>query len=180
MLRFQFVRHHSSNIPREGESHSRFNNSCPFIFSRRQFRKEQVRRLARLKRTRGHNSPPFLSSRRFSTPFPHPKIAVRLRVQGRGVHARTYPYANFKRYLRMHAHSRRSSDGTDTRVHTESILWLRNIVASVASVHHHSLFFPLFFLSLSLFPFLLLPCVWHPTHLRPHDALLSCHVPPRS
>lgn len=89
-------------FPTKGNRTVDFNNSCPFIFSRRQFRKEQVRRLARLKRTRGHNSPPF-PSRRFSTPFPRPKIAVRLKVQGRGVHAQTYPYANLKRYLRADA-----------------------------------------------------------------------------
>lgn len=199
-MRFQFVRHHSSNIPHEGESHSRFNNSCPFIFSRRQFRKEQVRRLARLKRTRGHNSPPFPSLPFLRATFPRPKIAVRLRVQGRGVHAQTYPYANFERYLLradadrrvafnflypVHALSKkrlgRNGHTCSRRRCTESILWLRNIVASVASVHHHSLFFPPFFrllpLLLSLSLLLLLPCVSHPTHLRPHDALLSRHVP---
>lgn len=53
----------------------------------------------------------------------------------------------------MHALSKKLGRNGHTCSHrrcTESILWLRNVVASVASVHHHSFFSP-FFSGFSLF-----------------------------
>lgn len=85
----------------------------------------------------------------------------------------------------MHSR-RRGSDGTDTRVHADaarspSYGWETSSHPSHLCITIH-FFSPLFSgfslsLSLSLLFLLLLPCVSHPTHLRPHDALLSRHVP---